>query len=131
MNTLLLFFALPVATILLAIVFQKILRSPILVATMTFAIYLIVTFSAFDSTFLIYAIVYTILALISAYIAELFFERCKLFNSNNNSNELGINDNNNTNSGNCNCNCQSDVVTANLFNNRTGNRSSWCCYRRN
>ena len=46
MNNLLLFFALPVATIILAIVFQKILRNPILTAATFFAIYLIVAFSA-------------------------------------------------------------------------------------
>ena len=44
MNNLLLFFALPVATILLSIVLQKILNCPILVAITAFAIYLIVTF---------------------------------------------------------------------------------------
>ena len=53
MNILLIFFALPIATILLAIVLQKILKSPILVAIIFFAIYLIVTFTAFDSDFLI------------------------------------------------------------------------------
>ena len=66
MNNLLLFFALPVATILLAIVFQKILCSPILVAITFFAAYLIVTFAVFDETFLIFAIVYTIIAYITA-----------------------------------------------------------------
>lgn len=66
MNTLLLFFALPVATIILSIVLQKILDSPILVALTFFAIYLIVTFAAFDESFLVYAIVYTILAYLAA-----------------------------------------------------------------
>lgn len=66
MNTLLLFFALPVATIILAIVLQKILNNPLLVASTFFAIYLIVTFAAFDVNFLVYAIAYTILAYITA-----------------------------------------------------------------
>ena len=66
MNTLLLFFALPVATVLLAIVLQKILKNPVLVAITFFAVYLIVAFAAFDETFLVYAIVYTILAFITA-----------------------------------------------------------------
>ena len=66
MNILLIFFALPIATILLAIVLQKILKSPILVAIIFFAIYLIVTFTAFDSDFLIVAILLTILAYITA-----------------------------------------------------------------
>lgn len=65
------FFALPLATILLAIVLQKILRSPILVAITFFAIYLIVAFSAFQDTLaeaLIAAIIYSIIAYITAYI---------------------------------------------------------------
>ena len=48
---LLLFFALPVATIILAVVLQKILKCPILVAATFFAIFLIVAFAIFDSSF--------------------------------------------------------------------------------
>ena len=70
MNALLLFFALPVATIILAIVLQKILKCPWLVAAAFFAIYLIVTYAAFNSSFLIFAIVYTILAYIAALLTE-------------------------------------------------------------
>lgn len=70
MNTLLLFFALPVATIILAIVLQKILNNPLLVAATFFAIYLIVTFAAFDASFLVYAIIYTILAYITAILVK-------------------------------------------------------------
>ena len=65
------FFALPLATILLAIVFQKVLRSPLLVAITFFAIYLIVAFTAFSDTLaeaIIAAIIYTIIAYITAYI---------------------------------------------------------------
>ena len=57
MNTLLLFFALPVATVILAIVLQKILNNPLLVAATFFAIYLVVAFTAFDASFLVYAII--------------------------------------------------------------------------
>lgn len=70
METLLLFFALPVATIILAIVLQKILNNPLLVAATFFAIYLIVTFAAFDTSFLVYAIIYTILAYITAILVK-------------------------------------------------------------
>lgn len=70
MNTLLLFFALPVATIILAIVLEKILDCPVLVAATFFAIYLVVTFAVFDSSFLVYAIIYTILAFITAAIVK-------------------------------------------------------------
>ena len=76
---LLLFFALPVATIILAIVLQKILKCPILVAATFFAIYLIVAFAIFDSTFLIYVIAYTIIAYITAYLTRLI---CDIFGRN-------------------------------------------------
>lgn len=103
MNILLLFFALPVATIILAIVLQKLLCSPILVALTFFAIYLIVTFAVFDEAFLIFAIVYTIIAYITAAIARFIrrFIRCQ--NNNNNNND---DDNNNNDS--CNCNEEED-----------------------
>lgn len=65
------FFALPLATILLSIVLQKILKSPMLVAITFFAIYLIVAFVAFVDNLaeaLIAAIIYAIIAYITAYI---------------------------------------------------------------
>lgn len=117
---LLLFFALPVATVILAIVWQKIIKCPILVAATAFAIYLIVTFAAFDSSFLIYAIIYTILAFIAAWLTKFIcqtFGRNGFFgtinaeniNTNNlNTNTLEINDDdsddNNTNGCGCGCN---------------------------
>ena len=71
MNILLIFFALPVATILLAIVLEKILRCPILTAITFFAIYLIVAFAIFDASFLVFVIIYTILAFITAVLTNI------------------------------------------------------------
>lgn len=71
MDTLLLFFAIPVAIIILSIVLQKILRCPILVAATFFAILLIVAFAAFDSSFLIFVIIYTILSYVTAVLTRL------------------------------------------------------------
>ena len=71
-NALLIFFALPIATIIIAIVLQKIIKCPIWVALFVFAIYLIVAFAAFDSTFLVAAIVYSILAFIAAFFTMLY-----------------------------------------------------------
>lgn len=81
MNTLLLFFALPIATIILSIVFEKILRNPFLTAAIFFAIYLVLTFIYNDTTYLIFTIAYTILAFITAVIAEYFFIRKCMMNS--------------------------------------------------
>lgn len=79
MNILLIFFALPLATIILAAVLQKLIKSPILVAAIFFAIYLIVAFAVFDATFLIAAIVYTFLAYVTAAIVRIlcwFLKNC-------------------------------------------------------
>ena len=160
MNILLLFFALPIATIIFAIVLEKVLRCPILTAATFFAIYLIVAFSIFDASFLVFVIVYTILVFIAALIAEFFFRRCnnerrccirwcsctQNENNNNNNNTITLSDqdvarianqlanlqnNNSCNENNNNsCNCTSDVATVNVTNNTTGGRTSWCCYRR-
>ena len=48
MNILLIFFALPIATIIVSIALQKILKCPPLVAAIVFAIFLIVTFFIFN-----------------------------------------------------------------------------------
>lgn len=71
MDTLLLYFALPIAIIILSIVLQKILRCPILVGATFFAILLIVAFTAFDSSFLIFVIIYTILSYVTAVLTRL------------------------------------------------------------
>ena len=133
MNTLLLFFALPVATIILAIVLQKILNNPLLVAATFIAIYLIVTFAAFDASFLVYAIAYTILAYITAVLTRIICRLLKMLANQNNctyrvterpitistnlssdGNDLTSNTTlltnsasaNNYNGGNCGCNCR-------------------------
>lgn len=84
MNNLLLFFALPIATIILASVLETILHCPIKIAAIFFAIFLVVAFTAFDETFLIYVILYTILAFISAFLTRIIIKliRCERENSN-------------------------------------------------
>ena len=62
MNTLLIFFALPIAVIIISAILQKLLNNPFIVAALIFAIFLVVAFAVFDATFLIAALVYTILA---------------------------------------------------------------------
>lgn len=135
MDIILLFFALPISTIILAIVLQKVLKCPILVAATFFAIYLIVTFTAFDSDFLIFAIVYSIIAYITAiltkYISRLIEElnRCHENQCNNNNN----NDNNATNVGRANVTLTTNGANPVLFlTNRNDNttRRNCCCGRR-
>ncbi len=118
------FFALPLATILLAIVLQKILRSPILVSITAFAIYLIVAFVAFSDTLaeaLIAVIVYTIIAYLTAYLVQLLcelFRRLRLCCRNDNDECHCKNHcnrccsiNNNDGNNNDNCNDSNDLLT--------------------
>ena len=72
--TLVIFFVLPLAIIMLSIVLQKVLRSPILVALTFFAILLILAFVFFSDTLaeaFIATIVYTLIAFITANIIKI------------------------------------------------------------
>ena len=79
MNTVLIFFALPIAIIIISAILQKVLNSPFAVAALIFAIFLVVAFALFDVTFLIATLAYTILAFITAFLVKIFFR----LNSNN------------------------------------------------
>lgn len=110
-NLLLLLFALPIATIILASVFETILHCPIKVAAIFFAIYLVVTFAFFDADFLIFAILYTILAFISAVITRLILRLIRNGEDNNGTNCTTVNTVNTTvntqnldNNSSCGCN---------------------------
>ena len=88
---LLIYFAFPIATIIISIVLQKILKNPVLVAAFTFAVFLIVTYAAFDESFLFPTLIYTLLSLITAFIAQ------RLCQDNNQEDE------NNADNGECGC----------------------------
>lgn len=81
MNILLIFFAIPIAVIIFSIALQKILKCPILVAAIIFAVFLIITFAVFDATFLVFTIIYTIIAFITAFIVKII---CNLINKKHN-----------------------------------------------
>lgn len=86
MNLLLILFAFPIATIILASVLEKILNCPIAVAAVFFAIFLVVTFAFFDVAFLIATILYTILAFLSAILTRWI---CNLLAQNHHKNGCG------------------------------------------
>ncbi len=86
MNILLIFFALPIATIIISIALQKILKCPPLVAAVIFAIFLIVTFAINNINFLVAAIVYAIIAFITAAIVCLICRLIERFCDNDNDN---------------------------------------------
>lgn len=66
MNSLLFFFAFPIAIIIFSTVLQRLLNSPVTVAAIIFAIFIVLTFAVFDQNFLIATLAYTILAYITA-----------------------------------------------------------------
>lgn len=94
MNLLLIFFALPLATIVFSITLQRILENPILVASLIFSIFLIVTFVVGDLNLLISTIIYTILSFLTAIIFRYIDE-----NNNNENDGNNQSCNNNVNNG--------------------------------
>lgn len=129
MNILLIFFALPIAVIIISAILQKLLSSPIAVAALIFAIFLVVTFAISNINLLIATLVYTLLALITAVIVRFICESrknnniCELLrnlleNSSNNGtnlnnitnvlsdNNLTNNSNNSNNENSCGCGCR-------------------------
>ena len=75
MNLILIFVVLPLATIIFSIALQRLLKCPILVAAVVFAIFLILTYTVFGTDFLIFAILFGILAFITAFITKVL---CKI-----------------------------------------------------
>lgn len=93
MTSLLIFFVLPLATIIFAIVLEKIICNPVLVSLLVFAIYLIIAFLVSSTgtlaILIILAIIYAIIAFITAWITRLIKRiKCCLntLNNRNNSN---------------------------------------------
>ena len=133
MNNLLIFFAIPVATVILTIVLQKILKCPLLVAATFFAIFLIVTFAAFDVSFLVFAILYTILSYVTAVLVKVICKAIEAWRNLNNGNSiveteaLPITINNTTP-----CTNIKLANDANLITNRNATRRNNCncCGRR-
>lgn len=139
MNLLLIFFAFPIAVIIISYILEKLLNSPIAVASLIFAIFLVVTFAAFDELFLIATLAYTLLAFITALIARYFCNRNESENNiceklNNILNTISENGNNN-----CNCNNDNDddnvcEAVGQILNNNNSNSNGCGCgcnrYRR-
>lgn len=132
MNLLLIFFAFPIAVIIVSYILEKLLNSPIAVASLIFAIFLVLTFAAFDELFLIATLAYTLLAFITALIARFFCNRNESENNiceklNNILNTISENGNNN-----CNCNNNDDdddnicEAVGQILNNNSNNNSNNC-----
>lgn len=110
MNTLLIFFAFPIAVIIFSIVLQKLLHNPFAVSSLIFAVFIVITFAAFDQNFLIATLAYTILSFITALLTD------RINNSSNNSCSFC---NQNPDSTTCLCNALTDALENNNNNTNT------------
>lgn len=130
MNALLIFFAIPLAVIIFSIALQKIFKCPILVAAIVFAILLIVTFAAFTSDFLVLAIIYTLLAFITATFVCVLCQILRQIRRRQQEDEDDdISDEKDSCSCSCGCGCRrlENLATTTRGNERMGNCG---CYRR-
>lgn len=72
MNLLLIFFAIPIAIIILSIIFESFINCPLKIAGIIFSIFLIITFVIGNQNLLIATIIYTIIGFGSAWLYEIF-----------------------------------------------------------
>lgn len=68
MDPILLYFVLPLATVVFSITLEMLLNNPALVTAIVFSVFLIITFTVASTDFLIYTILYTIIALVTTFI---------------------------------------------------------------
>lgn len=129
MSNLLIFFALPLATIIIAIVLERVWRNYILVTLFAFAVYLIVAFALGDANLLVLVIIYTLLAFIAAFLSMLFRKLCKRLR---NLEEIGGVSDNNDKGRHCCRHCEEvgDISDTNNCNNN-GNSNACNCNRNN
>ena len=77
MNVLLVFFAIPLAIIILSVIFERYLRCPLAVAGIFFSIGLVVTFALGAMIeYIVATIVYTILSFVAALITNYIRRSC-------------------------------------------------------
>lgn len=121
-TNLLIFFAIPLAIIVISVALQKILRNPFLVAAIVFSIALVIVLAFFELIYLIAVVVYTILAYITAVLTCLF---CRLLRNSNIGNCMGGGNNNNNGDN------ENETQVVATLSEGTGNSTYYTgCYRR-
>ena len=108
-----LIFALIFFTIIVAIFFQKLVNSPILIGLLFFSVFILVAAITGNTNFIIVAVVLGIIAFISAFLFCII-SRCNFFDNCNNSNDVSTTSANiNTNSNNCSCSSSQPLTILN------------------
>ena len=80
MNFLLIFFAIPIAIIILSIIFETFNKCPLKIAGIVFSIFLIITFAIGNQNLLIATIIYTLIAFFAAWLYENFIRNASPLN---------------------------------------------------
>lgn len=76
MNILLIFFAIPIAVIILSVIFETYMKSPLKVAGIFFSIFLVLAiYLGGTAEYIVAALVYTLISFISAYFIRLIYSR--------------------------------------------------------
>ena len=70
----LVFFILPLLTIVISVILQLVIKKKLVVVSIVFVAYLIATFVLFNSTFLIWCFVYTVISFIGTIIGDLIIK---------------------------------------------------------
>ena len=70
-TNILIFFAIPLAVVIISIALQKVLKNPFLVAGIIFSILLVIVLALFDPIYLIAVLAYSILSFITAILTAL------------------------------------------------------------
>ena len=111
MNTILLFVAIPILVIVVSVILEKLLNNPLLISALVFAVFLVITFAIGDTTLLIAAFAYALLALLTAlavraicYLRRILGEETQENNNICNTLAENIENNNTCNNNNCGCN---------------------------
>lgn len=87
MNVLLIFFAIPLAVIVISIALEKLLDCPVLVSAIIFSILLIIAVIFSSTIFFILTVIYAIISFIAAWFCKYFYKFiCNLRKCNNNCN---------------------------------------------
>ena len=92
MDPILIFFVLPLATVIVSIALQKILNNPLLVGALVFAVLLVASYLSYNgaSQAIVVSILFGIIAFLAAYLTKLLEENN---NNSNNSNNSGSQNN--------------------------------------
>ena len=130
-TNLLVFFAIPLAIIIISIALQKILRNPFLVAAIVFSILLVLALAFLDPIYIIAVVAYTVLSYLAAVLTCLI---CRLLRNSNIGNCMGCGNNNNNNNGDMENETQVVATLGEVANNHQINTNGSTyytgCYRR-